>query len=59
MKVALIIAIIVCTLISNFVYHKVFNVTYFGFKAIVCEWMVCIIVGFFLAGGIFRLLGLI
>ncbi len=59
MKIALIVVIIACTVAVNILYHKIFDVTYFGCRAILTEWMVCIIIGYFLGGWLFSLLGLL
>lgn len=59
MKIALIVAIIICTIAVNMLYHKIFDVTYIGCRPILTEWIVCIIIGYFLAGWIFSFLGLL
>lgn len=59
--VILILAIIFTVNINRF-YHKIFDVTYFGFKPLVAEWFICFLIGYVIAGMIggflFRLFGI-
>lgn len=32
---------VILTIIMNGIYHKIFNVVYFSFKALIVEWFVC------------------
>ena len=59
MKPLLIVVILVCTVGVNMLYHKIFDVTYFGCRAVLTEWIVCIIIGYFLGGWLCSLLGLL
>lgn len=59
MSVILLILVIICTVAVNRFYHKLFSITYFGFKPLVTEWLVCFMIGMTIVGAVFKFLGLL
>lgn len=59
MEVVCFIVVIICAVIVNRLYHKIFDVTYFGCRAVITEWFFCLIIGSLFAAIPFRLLGLL
>ena len=50
---------VIITVKINQLYHRIFTITYFGFKPLLMEWFVCILIGGMIASVPFSLLGLI
>lgn len=48
----LLILFIVVTVAINRLYHKVFNVMYFGFAAVLTEWIICFLIAAVIVGAI-------
>lgn len=59
MNIIFLVVVIICSIVINRLYHKLFDVTYFGCNAVIIEWFVSFIIGGMLAGIPFYLLGLI
>lgn len=48
----LLILFIVVTVAVNRLYHRIFNVMYFGFAAVLTEWIICFSVAAVIVGAI-------
>ena len=58
MSVIMLILVIICAVMVNRFYHKLFSITYFGFKPLITEWIVCFMIGAMIVGVVFNFLGL-
>lgn len=52
MDVFILVVLIIIAAAINRLYHKIFTVTYFSFKALAFEWLVCFILAMMVLGKI-------
>ena len=59
MEIVFMVITVICTIAVNRLYHKLFDVTYFGCRPFVMEWFICLWIGGAIAAIPFHLLGLL
>lgn len=48
----MLIVILIIAFILNFLYHKIFHVAYLGFRPLIFEWFVCLVIAGIIVGAL-------